>query len=77
MNNHTIPDTRKKISLIKQRNRAKKGITKHKDIKQGHVNLIYCINMQLPSSLNGLELFFLIFEIKICYKLVSIIDLEK
>ena len=39
--------------LKKQRNRAKKGITKHTHIKQGHVTLIYCINIKLPSSFNG------------------------
>ena len=37
---------------IEQRNESQNT---HTHIQQGHVTLIYCINIKLPSSLKGLE----------------------
>ena len=39
----------------------------HTHIKQGHVTLIYCINIKSPSSLNGLEKYIFKYLIKHMY----------
>ena len=68
MNNHIystlyVQDTRKRIRQKKQRNRAKKGITKNTQAKQGQVTQVGKINfmIQLPTALTANFMDFLFF----------------
>ena len=72
MNNHiysTLFKIQERKSDRRSREIAKKGITKHTHIKQGHVTLIYCINIKSPSSLNSLEKYIFKYLITICLKI--------